>query len=227
MKKVCLKSILVLMVVMVVVSSSAFAESLLLKQGATGDLVYKLQSKLQGYGYYQSAPDGNFGAATRAAVVDFQLAVGLSADGVVGPATWQAIAEYNPAVSRGVDSRTGIRIVRFARQYLGTPYVWAGRSASGFDCSGFVSYVFGHFGVDLPRMADEQFDVGLAVSRQDIRPGDMVFFTTYEVGPSHVGIYVGGDYFIHASSGAGEVTLTSLSKPYYQERYLGARRVIR
>ena len=76
-------------------------------------------------------------------------------------------------------------------------------------------------------MADEQFESGLAVNRRDLQVGDLVFFSTYEPGPSHVGIYIGSGQFIHASSGANEVTITPMAKQYYVERYLGARRVLR
>lgn len=199
----------------------------LLKQGMTGDEVYKLQVKLYEYGYYGAAPDGSFGEQTRLAVQAFQLDNGLDADGVVGPSTLLALKDYKPAASRAGDGRRGQQLAAFARQYLGVPYVWAGRSPSGFDCSGFVYYVFSHFGIDLPRMADGQFAVGSQVSMRELQPGDLVFFSTYEPGPSHVGIYVGGGQFIHASSGAEEVTITALGKAYYMSRYLGARRIIR
>ena len=111
--------------------------------------------------------------------------------------------------------------------YLGVPYVWAGRSPSGFDCSGFIYFVFDQLGYGLPRMADGQFEVGIPVSRNALQPGDLVFFSTYEPGPSHVGIYLGNDQFIHASSGAGYVTVTSLGNPYHRDRYIGARRIIK
>ncbi|MBP2642197.1 MAG: spore cortex-lytic enzyme [Firmicutes bacterium] len=225
MKKVWLKT-WVLLIVLMSFTSYVWAAEGLVKQGSAGDAVFRLQNKLHEYGYYHGEPDGVFGATTKEAVEEFQQDSGLVADGVAGPATWSML-DCNSSVSRGEDSRTTAQVVSYAKQYLGRPYVWAGRSPSGFDCSGFVSYIFEHFGIHLPRMADEQFNVGVPVLRQNIRAGDVVFFTTYEEGASHVGIYVGGGYFIHASSAAGEVTLTPINKTYYQERYLGARRVIR
>jgi cell wall-associated NlpC family hydrolase len=203
----------------------------LLKQGMSGDEIYKLQLKLQEIGYYEDAPDGTFGSRTKAAVQEFQLDLGLAADGVVGPATLNALRDYKPAAGQTSrapgDSRKGQQLVAFAKQFIGVPYVWAGRSPGGFDCSGFISYVYGNFGIQLPRMADGQFEVGASVSRRDLTYGDLVFFSTYEPGPSHVGIYIGGGKFIHASSGAEEVTITPMNKQYYLERYLGAKRVIR
>ena len=118
-------------------------------------------------------------------------------------------------------------LLSLARQYLGVPYVWAGRSPGGFDCSGFITFVFDQLGYGLPRMADGQYEVGIPVPRQALRPGDLVFFETYEPGPSHVGIYLGNEQFIHASSGAGYVTVTPMSNPYHRDRYLGARRIIK
>jgi peptidoglycan DL-endopeptidase CwlO len=209
----------------------AAAPTVLMKQGASGDEVYVLQLKLQENGYYQDAPDGIFGSETKQAVIDFQLAAGLQVDGVAGAATMRALKQFNPGdvvVSRGQnDSRKAQQLVAFAKQLLGVPYSWAGHSPAGFDCSGFISYVFDQFGISLPRMADGQFNTGVSVNPRDLQLGDLVFFSTYEPGPSHVGIYVGGGQFIHASSGANEVTVTPMTKPYYTERYLGARRVLR
>lgn len=208
------------------VQVSAQADSSLLKQGATGNEVYILQTKLKEYGYYQGPLDGSFGGGTCEAVVEFQADCGLDADGVVGSATLQALRDFKASdVSRGSSNRwKGQRIAALAKEFWGVPYVWAGRSPSGFDCSGFTSYVFSRLGIYIPRMADEQFYAGRQVS--ELQPGDLVFFTTYEPGPSHVGIYVGNGQFIHASSGAGQVTVTSLSNEYYSSRYLGARRFI-
>lgn len=115
------------------------------------------------------------------------------------------------------------RIVEVARRMLGTPYVWGGQTPNGADCSGFVQEVFRLGGHALPRLADEQFAVTVEVAAADVRPGDLVFFTTYLPGPSHVGIYEGEGRFIHASSSQG-VTESALGETYYKERFLGARR---
>ena len=200
------------------------------KRGMVGDEVTKLQNKLKDYGYYKESVDGRYGAGTLSAVVQFQMDAGLEADGVVGLGTWEALKNFRGAssISRGrADSRKTQILLSMARQQMGVPYVWAGRSPGGFDCSGFIYYLFDQMGYGLPRMADGQFEVGMPVSRKDLQPGDLVFFSTYEPGPSHVGIYSGNDQFIHASSGAGYVTVTSLSTAYYRDRYLGARRIIK
>ena len=105
--------------------------------------------------------------------------------------------------------------------------MWGGQSPSGFDCSGYIQYVFGKHGVTLPRTAAEQFNVGTSVSKSNLIPGDLVYFTTYKEGPSHVGIFLGNGQFIHASSGKEEVTISSLSSSYYTSRYIGAKRVIK
>lgn len=200
------------------------------KKGMYGDEVSKLQNKLGEYGYYKDPVDGRFGANTLSAVIQFQMDASLDADGVVGLSTWEALKNFRGAssISRGrTDTRKTQILLNMARQYLGVPYVWAGRSPGGFDCSGFIYFVFDQLGYGLPRMADGQYEVGIPVPRQALRPGDLVFFETYEPGPSHVGIYLGNEQFIHASSGAGYVTVTPMSNPYHRDRYLGARRIIK
>ncbi len=200
------------------------------KRGMYGDEISKLQTKLKEYGYYKDPVDGRFGANTLGAVIQFQMDAGLDADGVVGLGTWEALKNFRGAssISRG---RTDVRktqiLLGMARQFLGVPYVWAGRSPNGFDCSGFIYYVFDQLGYGLPRMADGQFEVGMPVPRNSLQPGDLVFFSTYEPGPSHVGIYLGNEQFIHASSGAGYVTVTPMANPYHRDRYIGARRIIK
>lgn len=202
------------------------AEAAALRQGDRGEQVQWIQERLEDLGYEVGEADGVFGEETRQAIVQFQLSRGLDGDGVVGAGTFYALQQRQAAVevNRGF-GRRGAQIVQMAQQYMGTPYAWGGSSPGGFDCSGFIYYIYSQFGISLPRMSDGQFEVGRAISGDNLLPGDLVFFTTYEPGASHVGIYLGGGRFIHASSAAGEVTITPLGKSYYQERYLGARRV--
>jgi len=133
-------------------------------------------------------------------------------------------AKAKPAatpVSRGNGSSS--TLIDHALSLQGIPYVFGGMSRSGFDCSGFTKYVFAGSGITLPRTSYEQFNAGSAVSRDQLQPGDLVFFTTYAQGPSHVGIYIGGGRFVHASTSG--VRTTSLADSYYAARYVGARRV--
>ena len=100
-----------------------------------------------------------------------------------------------------------------------------GTSLAGFDCSGFTSYVYKNLGLTLPRTSQAQFKTGTAVSKTNLREGDLVFFNTSGRGVSHVGIYVGNGKFSHSSSSRG-VTITSLSDSYWSKRYVGAKRVM-
>ena len=108
----------------------------------------------------------------------------------------------------------------------GTPYRNGGGDPSGFDCSGFVYYVFGQNGVSVPRTVTEQFRAGRDVDPPAMEAGDLVFFTTVTKGASHVGISIGGDEFVHAPSSRGEVRVERLSAPYWSTRFVGARRVL-
>ncbi|RMH58689.1 MAG: hypothetical protein D6679_04165 [Candidatus Hydrogenedentota bacterium] len=145
----------------------------------------------------------------------------------IAPSTATAVLPESPGKEAEISAPTLVSaILRIARNFLGAPYRWGGAGPEAFDCSGFTSLVYKKAGVMLPRKAQDQFTVGRSVAREDLEPGDLVFFETYAPGPSHVGIYVGEGRFIHASSGAGRVIETSLTRPYYARRYLGARRVL-
>lgn len=130
-----------------------------------------------------------------------------------------------------VSSSTGIsgaEVVEYAKQYLGYKYVAGGSSPSiGFDCSGFTTYVYKHFGISLNRSSKGQIKNGVAVSKNNLQPGDILIFNgSSNTSIGHVGIYVGGNDFIHAANSREGVIITSLSSSYYQKRYVGARRVI-
>ena len=120
----------------------------------------------------------------------------------------------------------GEQLVETAKQYLGTPYVWGGMSERGFDCSGFVNYVYDAYGVDLERVAQSIYSKnGTYVEKSDLRAGDLVFFGYSGTSVTHVGMYIGGGQFIHASSGSGKVVITDLSSSYYTRMYVGAKRI--
>ena len=208
----------------VLYSSAAFAAGAL-RMGDQGSEIAEIQGRLALLGYDVVA-DGDFGPATADAIKEFQMANGMKADGLVGPATYMALLGKDmPDISRG-SSYISRRIISTSMQYMGVPYVFGGTSPIyGFDCSGYVQYVFAQAGISLPRTADAQYEVGIPISTADLMPGDAVFFTTYTYGASHVGIYVGDGNFIHASSSRG-VTISSLSSSYYSTHYIGARRMI-
>ncbi|MBL4889712.1 MAG: C40 family peptidase [Candidatus Lindowbacteria bacterium] len=135
-----------------------------------------------------------------------------------------AVIEVKP-VLRTANASSGKNVVVEALEFLGTPYRWGGNGDPGFDCSGFTSYVYAVSGHPIPRTARGQYLIGEKIEKDVLVDGDLVFFTTYAPGASHVGIYVGANQFIHASSGSGEVIRTDLGNSYYQKRYLGARRI--
>jgi cell wall-associated NlpC family hydrolase len=115
--------------------------------------------------------------------------------------------------------------VDLALSLRGAPYRTGGASPAGFDCSGLVAYVFARNGVTVPRTVAEQYRIGRHVRRSELEPGDLVFFRTVSSGASHVGISIGGDDFVHAPSGSGEVRVEHLTSTYWSRRYLGARRI--
>ena len=124
-------------------------------------------------------------------------------------------------------SSLGQQIVDYAAQFLGTPYVYGGNGPNSFDCSGFTSYVYRHFGYTLNRTATGQLSNGVSVSKSELQPGDLVFFKSGGSKPvSHVGIYVGGGQFIHASTNTYEVRYDNLTSGYYNNVYVYARRVL-
>lgn len=118
------------------------------------------------------------------------------------------------------------RLILFSTKMLSIPYRFGGNTFMGIDCSAFVQKVFSLINIELPRTVREQFNLGELITREALEVGDLVFFRTYAPFPSHVGIYLNNDLFIHASPGARKVTVDSLDTPYYVERFIGAKRLL-
>ncbi|WP_033543279.1 C40 family peptidase [Planococcus sp. CAU13] len=130
-----------------------------------------------------------------------------------------------PTLPTATEASTSNQLVATAKQYLGVPYKWSGTTPSGFDCSGYVQFVFAKNGVSLPRTTGEMFNTGTSVSKSNLQVGDLVFFNTSGKGVSHVGIYIGSNNFIHSSSSKG-IMVSSINDPYYWgSKYIGAKRV--
>jgi cell wall-associated NlpC family hydrolase len=119
----------------------------------------------------------------------------------------------------------GYSLSSTALSLRGAPYRNGGSDPAGFDCSGFVQYVFGQHGMMLPREVSSQFALGRSIAPASLVPGDLVFFSTVSPGASHVGIAIGGDQFVHAPSARGVVRVEALSSSYWSQRFIGARRV--
>ena len=135
--------------------------------------------------------------------------------------------------SRGTSRTAGTNgsasgMVDFAMEYIGVPYLYGGSTPKGFDCSGFTKYVMDHFGVSLPRSSSGQFAVGVSVSLSELQTGDLVFYTASATSSriSHVGLYIGGGQFIHATQPGDTVRVSNLSDSWRVDKYAGARRVL-
>ena len=237
-----------------ILSSTQPSSYPMIKYGAEGDAVEKLQTRLKELGYFDGTVGGNFGTITRTAVMAFQKAASLTADGIVGSNTWAALyasnaptasstsAPANPGTTtttsgssstvKDTDYSTGEKIVALAKQYLGCKYVYARENPPYFDCSGLTQYVYKQFGYSLKRTAclqgyDDTWPKIYSIS--DLQVGDLIYFNTNETDADlsdHAAIYIGDGNFIHASSSAGKVVISSLSSGYYQTHFSWGRRVL-
>lgn len=192
------------------------------QEGDEGDRVLAVQLRLMDLGYNVPKATGVFEERTTRAVTTYQRQARLNQTGVVDEITWHFLMDYGKGGNYG--KKDVARLLNIAMRFGGVPYVWGGATPSGFDCSGFVQYVFAQISVNLPRTADVQYELGRKILQSDLQPGDLVFFETYEPGASHDGIYVGDGKFIAANSGTG-VAVVSLDDSYWSTRYVGARRL--
>jgi cell wall-associated NlpC family hydrolase len=196
-----------------------------LKFGMTAPEVKQLQTRLKNLGFftYPMITD-YFGAVTEESVEAFQKTYGLPVTGIVTKTVLDKMTEVEKL--KGQTPKTSdqitINVIANAAELMGTPYVWAGTTPQGFDCSGFLQYIFAKEDVSLPRTVAQMWDAATSVKEPAV--GDLVFFETYKTGPSHAGVYIGNNQFVHAGSSTG-VTISNLNYAYWQDRYLGSKRV--
>jgi cell wall-associated NlpC family hydrolase len=179
-----------------------------------------------------ASPRSAAGAASRRNTRSFLLVVGLAA----ALAACSSVSRPTPEHDRAMDrpgsprgeadapapaSRVGQRAADVALKYRGAPYQWGGVGPSSFDCSGFVRYVYAQVGVSLPHNAAKQYEHGIPISRDNLQPGDLVFFD----GLRHNGIYIGEGRFIHARQTGRRVNIGALDGDWYRSRWVGARRL--
>lgn len=207
-----------------------------LQTGIRGSQVTEAQKILKRLNYYNYNIDGIYGKITYFAVVNFQKNNGLKVTGVINEATWIKLHSPNLIANKGMTENevkqvevkkdgfsVDAALIQYAKQLIGVPYKWGGTTPKGFDCSGFIKYVFAKKGINTPRTVSEIWNYAVEVKKPSV--GDVVFFETYKPGPSHMGIYIGDGSFIHASSSYG-VTISKLGQSYWNERYLGSKRIV-
>lgn len=221
------RKILVSCIAFVFISTVGYASSIEFREGDVGKDITEIQVKLKEQGYYKNKIDGKFTIEMKNSVKKFQSAKKLKTNGIVDEKTYVALIG-KPLLWKNevfTDNGKATKITDEARKLIDVPYKWGGVTPKGFDCSGFVWYVFDKNSLYLPRTADVQYRAGKTVARGNLQRGDLVFFTTYEAGASHTGIYLEKGNFIHASSSKG-VMVSNLADSYWKPRYLGARRIL-
>ncbi|MBO6179490.1 MAG: C40 family peptidase [Selenomonadaceae bacterium] len=233
----------------VLFASSASAAPTL-QRNSHGHEVLILQQKLKQIGYPINEADGVYGTETERAVSAFQRDQNIKITGIVTSSTWRALkntkskssgkvkknASSNSSYKKSgklvsnhvtfLDKKEAQKIIRTAKEYVGTPYLFGGETPSGFDCSGYLQFIFEKNGVFIPRLADEQYLLGEKRDKGKLVPGDLVFFTTYAEGASHCGLYLGENKFIHTSASKG-VRVDELSDPYWEPKFLGGKHIVK
>lgn len=251
-KKKLLTSVLTLLLIALLSTQTTFAYSnRTLKVGMRGDDVHSLQKDLNELGFMTVKPTGYYGPITKEAVLKMQTQYDLLKDGIAGKQTVGKLdslmgrtAEDMPAEDKLVEdkpaekvvaltsrsnSRSVDSIIDYAKKYMGVKYVWGGTTPKGFDCSGFVKYVYNNFDVSLNRNSAAQAKNGAYIKKGALLPGDLVFFDTNggKNRINHVGIYIGNGKMIHSSSLYKGVVISTISSGFYSRTYMTARRVLK
>lgn len=217
-----------------------------IKPGDKNEIVVKVQEVLYFYGYYRGQIDGIYGPLTGEAIKKVKAAGFFdefdersneaqrkkpketkakkdSSDANQKTSLTEAEKENTPLSITQEGSIDEQKIIAEAKEHIGTPYVWGGSSPNGFDCSGFIQFVYDSNNITIPRTVNEIWNFSESVSSPSV--GDLVFFETYQPGPSHMGIYLGDGNFIHAGSSNGVEISNYDETDYWKERYLGAKRI--
>jgi peptidoglycan hydrolase-like protein with peptidoglycan-binding domain len=210
---------------------SSTAKSYVLKEGSNGEGVQTLQLKLKALGYFTGTGTGYYGPVTRNAVIAFQKANGLSADGIAGPATRnKAFGSAVSASSQSPASLTTAAIADIGLAQMGKSYVLGGNGPDTYDCSGLAYYAMTKAGFSVQRYSASAYSEVSSWTKitttASLQKGDLVFFksdTSSYI--SHMGIYTGGGQFVHASSGQGKVMVSSIDNAYWARNFVLARRV--
>ncbi len=208
---------------------SSGVKSMVLRMGSSGEAVKALQLRLKALGYFCGTGTGYYGSVTYAAVVSFQKACGLTVDGIAGPATHNK-AFSNSACSAPASSNASTdAIASIALNQVGKTYALGTQGPSTFDCSGLAYYAATQAGFSATRMSAAAYFTYSAWNSvggiSNLKKGDLIFFRAEKSSNiTHMGIYIGSNQFVHASSGQGKVMVSTLSA-YWTNLYMGARRV--
>lgn len=199
--------------------------------GVHDENIALVQESLQYFDLYKGEVDGIYGPLTKDALEKMEEEYDIS---LIYEEIHEELVEETPLPAKEMPVQTKeiqsvskehdvtSTIISEARELIGTPYVWGGDSPGGFDCSGFTQFVYDTQDITIPRTVADTWNFATPVDTPSV--GDLVFFETYQPGPSHMGIYLGDNKFIHAGTSNG-VTISQLDTSYWQEKYIGAKRI--
>lgn len=211
---------------------SSAAKSLLLRVGSYGEAVQTLQLRLKKLGYFNGTGTGYYGPVTRAAVIAFQQANGLYADGIAGPNTRNKAFSNNTSTSpqQSTTSVSTSAIADIALNQMDKPYLLGGNGPNSYDCSGLAYYAMTNAGFSVPRYSASAYSAVSSWAKitqtGSLQKGDLVFFRSDSSSYiSHMGVYTGDGQFVHASSGQSKVMVSSIDNVYWARNFVLARRV--